>query len=202
MEYIQGIITILSLIAAIMAWFVKLRWANEYKEAKEAQINVLERELESYKEMTPMKIREYFISTKEMLEENIKHLEVTIDEKNKEITELDHIYVESEYRSVEAIREQKEEITILRNQIIELEKERVSSTDAYNQIVIDVNEVLDVLGNIEDRTLEFMVSEDLSEMERDEFRSKYQAGGIDKGMDYLNSLRKPKNDKEGDPNVK
>ena len=76
MDIVSSVITIGSLIAAILAWIAKLKWSKEFEKAKdetikakEAQISALEREIKSLQDMTPMKLREYFNSVKEQLEE-------------------------------------------------------------------------------------------------------------------------------------
>jgi predicted RNase H-like nuclease (RuvC/YqgF family) len=75
-DIVSSVITIGSLIAAILAWIAKLKWSKEFEKAKdetikakEAQIAALEREVKSLQDMTPMKLREYFNSVKEQLEE-------------------------------------------------------------------------------------------------------------------------------------
>lgn len=62
MELIHSAIIIGSIVAAIIAWLAKLRWSKEFEKAKtevirakDAQIETLEKELNSLKEMTPMK---------------------------------------------------------------------------------------------------------------------------------------------------
>ena len=54
-------------IAAVLAWVAKIRWSKEYRmaldesiQAKDAQIDTLKEQLTAYKELSPMKIREYF----------------------------------------------------------------------------------------------------------------------------------------------
>ena len=56
MNYLQIIITILSLLAAIFAWIAKIKWCNEYKEAKESQIELLKEKVEFFKDLSPMKL--------------------------------------------------------------------------------------------------------------------------------------------------
>lgn len=94
MDLMQTLITIGSLAAAILAWIAKLRWSKEFEraknetiKAKEAQIAALEREVKSLQDMTPMKLREYFHSVREQLEEYndelVKQLEQAKEENNK-----------------------------------------------------------------------------------------------------------------------
>jgi chromosome segregation ATPase len=89
-----AIAAVLSAWAACLAWAAKLRWSSDFAaakdetirskdtqiqmlqrskdemiQAKDAQLHTLQLQLDSLRELTPMKIREYFISMKERLEE-------------------------------------------------------------------------------------------------------------------------------------
>lgn len=102
-ETIYAIGALASAIAAVLAWLAKLKWSSEYGKAKdetikakEAQISSLKEQLAYYKDLTPMKIREYFSSVKEQLEEYNDLLQQQLDganqeigERNKKITELE-----------------------------------------------------------------------------------------------------------------
>lgn len=101
-EIIYIVTVLFSAIAAILAWVAKLRWSKEYSEAKneiirskEASIELLERQIEQYKDLTPMRIREYFESVKSQLEEyndelqqRIAGLEDEAEEKERRIVGL------------------------------------------------------------------------------------------------------------------
>ncbi len=96
MEWLQYIITIGSLIGAILAWVAKLRWSKEFEKAKnetikakDAQIATLEREVKSLQDMSPMKIREYFHSVKEQLEEYNEELKKQLEQAKEEYAELE-----------------------------------------------------------------------------------------------------------------
>ncbi len=87
MNIIQTIITLGSIFVAILAWIAKLRWSKEFALAKnativtkDAQIEQLKDHIKVLQEMTPMKVREYFISVKEQLEEYIEKLESHISD--------------------------------------------------------------------------------------------------------------------------
>lgn len=76
LETLYAITAVASAGAAILAWLAKLRWSREFSAAKEAQIAAkqaeiasLEREVAVLRELTPMRVREYFLSVKEQLEE-------------------------------------------------------------------------------------------------------------------------------------
>lgn len=85
-------VSILSTIAAILAWIAKIRWADEYAKAKdeiikskEEQINSLKNEIGFLRELSPMKIREYFVSVKSQLEEYNNLMEVQLGETKNEL---------------------------------------------------------------------------------------------------------------------
>ncbi|MGD1047614.1 MAG: SEC-C metal-binding domain-containing protein [Candidatus Krumholzibacteriaceae bacterium] len=94
-EWVAACTALLSAIAAVLAWAAKLWWGKEYRnakdetiKAKDAQIAAIERELSATKELTPMKIREYFLSMKEQLEEYIDGLKADLKKKNDDIERL------------------------------------------------------------------------------------------------------------------
>ena len=75
------IFALLNALSAVLAWIAKLRWSHEYAaakdetiKAKEAQLETLRLQLQELKDLTPMKVREYYLSTKEQLEEYIEKL--------------------------------------------------------------------------------------------------------------------------------
>ena len=59
---------------------------DETIKAKEEQIKVLEREVKSLNELTPMKIREYFLSVREQMEEYNTLLKTQLDDAYKELS--------------------------------------------------------------------------------------------------------------------
>jgi predicted RNase H-like nuclease (RuvC/YqgF family) len=82
MESLYAVAAIASALAAVLAWAAKLWWAREYAaakdetiRAKDAQIERLSGEIHSLREMTPMRIREYFLSVKQQLEEYNERLQ-------------------------------------------------------------------------------------------------------------------------------
>ena len=102
MEWLLVVTAIANAIAAVLAWAAKLWWGKEYGaakdeiiRAKDAQIETLDSQLSSLRELTPMRIREYFISVRQQLEEYNDLLQRQLDEaaqeierKNKQIMEL------------------------------------------------------------------------------------------------------------------
>lgn len=99
MNLVTGVYVIAALassLAAVLAWISKLWWAKEYTaaknetiHAKEAQIELLKTELENLRELTPMKLREYFLSVKEQLEEYNNKLREELESANDAIKNKD-----------------------------------------------------------------------------------------------------------------
>lgn len=103
----------LNAVGGVLAWSAKLWWSREHTAAKQAQIDNLKSQIEKLaeakdetirakqaqidailvyvnelKELTPMKIREYFISVKEQLEEYINVLEDDLQDAQSEMEDL------------------------------------------------------------------------------------------------------------------
>lgn len=87
MEFIQIIVILLSLLAAILAWAAKIIWSRQYSKAKDERIKALNKQIELLKEFSPIKIREYFLSVKEQLEEYNEHLKEKLKKANIKIDE-------------------------------------------------------------------------------------------------------------------
>jgi hypothetical protein len=102
MEWIYAIAALASALATALAWAAKLQWSKEFKDAKdeiirakEAHIELLKNELQNLRDLTPMKIREYFISVRQQLEEYNSELQEKLQKareeseaKNREIQKL------------------------------------------------------------------------------------------------------------------
>jgi hypothetical protein len=91
-----------SIVSQGLAWAAKLRWSAEYKNTKEAQVKLLEeqvksikdskdahiamleKEIQNLRELTPVKMREYLVTTKQTLEEYNNSLQKKIEEVRKE----------------------------------------------------------------------------------------------------------------------
>lgn len=92
MNELQLIITLLSTLAACLAWAAKIYWSkehlgakNEIIKSKDEQLKLLEREISTYKELTPMKIREYYLAIKVQFEEYNNLLQSQLDAAQSEI---------------------------------------------------------------------------------------------------------------------
>jgi chromosome segregation ATPase len=90
--YINEIITIISLIAAVLAWLAKLKWSKEYSQAKDeiikakdAQIEMLKLQVQNLLELNPVKLKEYYAAVKEQLEKYNDLLKEQLAAAKKEI---------------------------------------------------------------------------------------------------------------------
>lgn len=86
------IVSILSTVAAILAWVAKLRWSDEFIqaksaiiEAKEAQIKSLENEVRFLREISSPKLHEYFTSVKSQLEQYLDAKDVQLSQTKQEL---------------------------------------------------------------------------------------------------------------------
>ena len=108
-------ITGLSLIAAILAWIAKIRWSKEFKEAKQAQIDVLEQHIKALKDLTPDRIKKFYVDTTELLnlnidklEENNKELEENKKELKEKIFTLEHKLTQFKFGSLTNVKAEQE----------------------------------------------------------------------------------------------
>jgi chromosome segregation ATPase len=90
--YINEIITIISLLAAVLAWLAKLRWSKEYSQAKDeiirskdAQIETLKLQVQNLMDLNPVKLKEYYSAVKEQLEKYNDLLKEQLAAAKKEI---------------------------------------------------------------------------------------------------------------------
>jgi chromosome segregation ATPase len=90
--YINEIITIISLLAAVLAWLAKLRWSKEYSQAKDeiirskdAQIETLKLQVQNLMDLNPVKLKEYYTAVKEQLEKYNDLLKEQLTAAKKEI---------------------------------------------------------------------------------------------------------------------
>ena len=140
MEWLSAFAAAASALAAVLAWLAKIWWSKEFSsakneiiKAKDAQIATLEREIKSLQEMSPMKIREYFHSVREQLEEYNEELKNDLEKANSEIILRDGQIGELEtlkgehVAEIEKLKEEKHEIT-------EITKRVRSAVELYNGI--------------------------------------------------------------------
>ena len=111
MEFIQATITLLSLLAAVLAWIAKIKWSNQFIKAKDEQIKTL---------------NTLNMSLKESKDEEIKKLEDLNSNLNSELEQGKSKTIELE-KHVEDLNSSKENITSevgdLKSQIEALNKE-------------------------------------------------------------------------------
>lgn len=132
----QSIITILALIAAILAWVAKLRWAKEYKDAKEAQIAALKEQLQQYKDLSPIQLREYVKATQEVLGQANDELRAELEDVAKELEEAR----ESETQSSARIDELEHEKRDLESRLLSL-AEADQQADTMTQYATNVSQL-------------------------------------------------------------
>ncbi len=94
MEILYATVTILSLLGAILAYIAKLRWSNQYKEAKEAQIDSLNEQINQLKEFKSDQIMSLYKSTKEGLEEFNRQILAEKEELAEKVDEMEQIIEE------------------------------------------------------------------------------------------------------------
>ncbi|HYK09783.1 MAG TPA: hypothetical protein VEV39_03200 [Gemmatimonadales bacterium] len=115
MNVVLAVTAVLNGLAAALAWAAKLWWGREFAaakdetiRAKDAQLQVLEREIESLRELTPMKIREYFLSVTQQLEEYNGVLNRQLDEARREAkvkeADIERLKGEGDKRRAEVVR--------------------------------------------------------------------------------------------------
>lgn len=132
-----------SALAAVLAWAAKLRWAKEYAaakdeiiRAKESEIAALNAQIKMLNELTPMKIREYFLSVKTQLEEYIEHLQQRIKALESELSKLS--------TAVQGTR--AEQIIILKAEKSKLEDDLKKLKDNQKQVNEFANHVIKFYG--------------------------------------------------------
>ena len=96
LDLIQAITVLASVLAAILAWVAKLRWSNEYAaakdeivKAKDAMIDVLNKEIENLREFTSPQLREHYLAQKTGLEERIENLQEQLAQARAELSRKD-----------------------------------------------------------------------------------------------------------------
>jgi len=117
---------------------------DETIKAKEEQIKVLEREVKSLNDLTPMKIREYFLSVREQMEEYNTLLKNQLDEAHNELenkkNEIGELRQKGEKSASEIEKLEKERQSIaeaasaLENQLTELQQKYESQKELFIQI--------------------------------------------------------------------
>ena len=152
MELVYLSLTGLSILASILAWIAKIKWSNEYRLAKEAEIlalkeqqNILKEKNDLIKEFTSDKIMTLYKSTKEGLEilnESILKEKENLESKVKELEiETDRLKKENK----NSIRlPDFSNLTIMSTQI---ETSLKKFTENYTKQLLDVSKSLEKFRN-------------------------------------------------------
>ena len=115
---------------------------DEIMKAKDEQIKVLEREVNSLNELTPMKIREYFLSVREQMEEYNNLLKKELDEAHKELStkseEIHNLKQEGEKNisEIEKLEEERQRIAEAVSTLEDQLKELQQRSDNQKEILI------------------------------------------------------------------
>lgn len=98
MEILQMVVTLASIIAAIIAWTAKLIWSKEYRASKQAEIEALRGKnetllalTENLKLMSSSSLWENYKSTKEGLESLISNQETEINSLKDKLLKVDSL---------------------------------------------------------------------------------------------------------------
>ncbi|MEP6912632.1 MAG: hypothetical protein ABI923_07750, partial [bacterium] len=107
-DLIYSLAVLTSAIAAILAWIAKIRWSREFKEAKEAQIEMLREQINTLERLSPPVLLGWVESVERIAEKQIATLENQIKEREKGLrqSQLDiEQLVRQDQLSYEIIRE-------------------------------------------------------------------------------------------------
>jgi hypothetical protein len=156
---IYAIAALASALAAVLAWAAKLWWAREFGaakdeiiKAKEAQIELLKTEVQNLTELTPMKIREYFMSVKVQLEEYNNLLQQQLHEAQLEIEQKDaaiSIYSQGTHAA-------KNLLSGMHDEKLQLEQKAASLQDELDRVQSEMNKsktLSKVLANFEGQVM-------------------------------------------------
>lgn len=87
MEIFSWVIAVLSLVSALVAWLVKLRWSSEFAKAKDAQIDGLKARIAELEHMNPARVKEYNELLRGQLEKYNDELKAKLDETERALNE-------------------------------------------------------------------------------------------------------------------
>lgn len=96
MDILKDLITLASIIAAILAWIAKLKWSKEYRqatdriiEAKDAEIRVLQKQLEHLDRLNPKELGEWLEGAYRLMTNYTNQLKNQLGSASTRITELE-----------------------------------------------------------------------------------------------------------------
>jgi len=148
MDLLQTITIILSSLAAIMAWFAKIRWSNQFIKAKDEQIKAKDEQIKTKNEQIKL-LENNFKHLKDAKDGEINSLKTSIEQ----LKEFSPIKLREYFLSVkEQLEEYNEHLKEKLNKANEDLNEQVSTDDRFSKILemivgIDVktNKYLDEL---------------------------------------------------------
>lgn len=168
MNLILIISTLLSSLSAVFAWIAKIWWSKEQIDAKneiicskEEQIKLLKYQIETYKELTPMRIREYFNSVKIQLEEyndalknQLTEAKIEIENQQRKINDLG-LNSDKKCEEFKMLQENKDvlesKVNILQNQVRKLKSKSLEEiTIEFKMPPIDPQLLEDIRKSSED----------------------------------------------------
>jgi hypothetical protein len=155
MELFTWIVTALSIISSILAWLAKIKWSNEFRLSKEAEItsikeqlktkdeliNLKDSQIQHFKDLNPIKLKEYHDVVQSELEAYNNKLQTKLELKQEELEITDKKLVELEHTNMNdnsvlnLLRNEKE---LLKEQIdylkLEITNERERNLKILNEI--------------------------------------------------------------------
>lgn len=156
---IYTIAALASALAAVLAWAAKLWWAREFGaakdeiiRAKDAQIELLKSEIQNLKELTPMKIREYFTSVKVQLEEYNELLQRQLNEAQENIRQKDAAIAAATLIHSHNTHNTRNLLLDMQNEKIDLERRAVTLQDELERVKSEMNtskKLFDVIADLE-----------------------------------------------------
>lgn len=143
MIWILAISVLINGVSSALAWLAKIWWGKEYRASKEAQIEVLREQIKFLHDMTPMKIREYFLSVRKQLEEHIEALQAELKNAREEIelrdNQIKEIIVEGrEYKVI------KEPLSVITGQLTR-KLQQVENKLKMRQIQMEIGITTEIL---------------------------------------------------------
>lgn len=84
-DLIYSLAVLASALAAILAWIAKIRWSREFKEAKEAQIEMLREQISTLERLSPPVLLGWVESVERIAEKQIATLENQIQEREEDL---------------------------------------------------------------------------------------------------------------------
>jgi len=138
--WVKDLITLASVLAAILAWVAKLRWSKEYSDAKNATLNakdeqiktkqayveLVERENRSLQGQTPEKLLERYKAIQKQLEEALEKVGNQLDAAKAELQTKDNVLESTTQREVNL----RKDIELMHDQVKKLKRELAETQSA------------------------------------------------------------------------